>query len=72
MNTYVKQVYNFVLGRRAPVNELKAYIAAHGILEEIEWDIDDGLELMHDEHFRYKSMDYLFNTFLQPDYFKRN
>jgi len=64
MNIHIKQVYEFALSKKVPVSELRVYIAAAGIHEEIEWDNDEGYSLMYEESYRYHDIQYYIDRYL--------
>lgn len=70
MNSHIKQIYSSY-AKHIPLKELKIYIAAYGILEEIEHDCDDGLTLQHEEPYRYKDIQYFINTYYRKGWPKR-
>ena len=65
-NHHLPQIYNYVLKRKAPIGPLKIYIAAYDILDEVEWDYDEGWTLQHEEHYRYYSIQKFINKYLAP------
>lgn len=70
MNSHIKQIYSFYT-KHVPLKELKIYIAAYGILDEIEHDYDGGLNLQHGEVYRYKNIQYFINTYCNYGWPKR-
>ncbi len=64
MNIHISQIYIFHLKNKAPISELRVYIAAYDILDEIEWDWDEGWTLQYDETFRYKTIQHFIDNYL--------
>ncbi len=65
MNSHIKQIYILHLKDKAPISELKAYIAAYGVHDEIEWDYDEGYALKYEHDYRYKSIQHFIDNYIK-------
>lgn len=65
MNKHIYQVYFLHLNLKAPVTELRAYVAAYGLHDEIEWDWDEGSTLKYEETYRYIPIQKLIDQYIK-------